>query len=164
MQGNDAMNLLIHGVLIGLIATIGMDIWATFVKYVLRLPTADWAMVGRWFGHMPRGAFVHRPISESDPIPNELVIGWIGHYVTGVVYGLAYLYIVQILLSTGPSLNSALVFGLITLAAPWFVMQPAMGAGVFATKTPRPGLMRIINLSMHAVFGVSLYIGWFLIQ
>ncbi len=158
------MNLLIHGVLIGVIATIGMDIWATAVKYVLRLPTADWAMVGRWFGHMPRGAFVHRPISESDPIPNELVIGWIGHYVTGVVYGLAYLYIVQVLLATGPSLKSALVFGLITLIAPWFIMQPAMGAGVFATKTLRPGLMRIINLSMHAVFGVSLYIGWLLIQ
>jgi len=158
------MELAIQGVLIGVIATIGMDIWAAIVKYVLRLPTADWAMVGRWFGYMPQGAFVHRPISESAPIPNELVIGWIGHYVTGVVYGLAYLYIVQVFLPTGPSLNSALVFGLITLVAPWFIMQPAMGAGVFATKTPRPGLMRIINLSMHAVFGVSLYIGWLLIQ
>ena len=89
---------------------------------------------------------MHRPIADSAPIPNELVIGWVGHYVTGVVYGLAYLYIVQVLLRTGPSLYSALVFGLITLIAPWFVMRPAMGARVFATKTPRPGLMRIINL------------------
>ena len=76
------MELTIQGVLIGVIGTIGMDIWAAIVKHVLRLPTADWAMVGRWFGHMPRGAFVHRPISASAPIPNELVIGWIGHYVT----------------------------------------------------------------------------------
>ena len=158
------MELTIQGVLIGVIATVGMDIWAAIVKQVLRLPTADWAMVGRWFGHMSRGKFVHRPISESAPIPHELVIGWIGHYVTGIVYGLAYLYIVQILLPTGPSLNSALIFGLITLAAPWFIMQPAMGAGVFATKTPRPSLMRLINLSMHAIFGVSLYVGWLLIQ
>ena len=158
------MEIMIQGALIGVIATIGMDIWAAVVKYVLRLPTTDWAMVGRWFGHMPRGVFVHRPISESAPIPNELVIGWFGHYVTGVVYGFAYLYIVQIFLSTRPSLNSALIFGLITLVAPWFVMQPAMGAGIFATKTPRPGLMRIINLSVHAVFGISLYIAWLLIQ
>ena len=158
------MEVTIQGVLIGVIATIGMDIWAAVVKHMLRLPTADWAMVGRWFGHMPRGTFVHRPISDSAPIPNELVIGWIGHYVTGIVYGLAYLCIVQVLLLTGPSLNSALVFGLITVVAPWFIMQPAMGAGVFATKTPRPGLMRSINLSMHAVFGVSLYIGWLLIE
>lgn len=158
------MELTIQGVLIGVIATIGMDIWAAVAKHVLRLPTADWAMVGRWFGHMPRGIFVHRPISESAPIPNELVIGWIGHYVTGIVYGLAYLYLVRFLQPTGPSLKSALVFGLITVVVPWFIMQPAMGAGVFATKTPRPGLIRLINLSMHAVFGVSLYIGWILIQ
>ncbi len=107
------MGLVIQGVLIGTIATIGMDIWAAVVKYVFRLPTADWAMVGRWFGHMPRGTFAHHPISDTAPIPNELVIGWIAHYITGLVYGLAYLYIVQVLLTSGPSLISALVFGLV---------------------------------------------------
>ena len=158
------MGFAIQGVLIGVIATMGMDIWAVVVKYVLRLPTADWAMVGRWFGHMPRGVFIHQPISASAPVPNELVIGWIGHYVTGVVYGLAYLYIVRVLLSSGPSLISALVFGLVTLAAPWLMMQPAMGAGVFATRAPSPNVMRLVNLSMHAVFGASLYAGWLLIE
>jgi hypothetical protein len=158
------MDLAIQGVLLGVIATIGMDIWAAVVKHGLRLPTADWAMVGRWFGHMPRGVFIHHPVSASAPIPNELVIGWIGHYLTGVVYGLAYLYIASVFLPGGPSLNSALIFGLITVVAPWFIMQPAMGAGVLASKTPRPGMMRMINLSMHAVFGVSLYLAWLLIQ
>jgi len=158
------MGIAIQGVLIGVIATIGMDIWAVIVKHVLRLPTADWAMVGRWFGHMPRGVFVHHPVSGAAPIANELAIGWIGHYVTGVVYGLAYLYIVQVLLSSSPSLISALVFGLVTLVAPWFIMQPAMGAGVFATRTPRPSVMRLVNLSMHAVFGAALYVGWLLVQ
>ena len=158
------MGLAIQGVLIGVIATIGMDIWAAIVKFLFRLPTANWAMVGRWFGHMPRGVFVHHPISVSAPIPNELAVGWIGHYVTGVVYGLAYLYTVQVLLSSGPSLISALIFGLVTLVAPWFIMQPAMGAGVFATRTPRPIVIRLVNLSMHAVFGASLYVGWLLIH
>lgn len=50
------------------------------------------------------------------------------------------------------------------LVAPWFVMQPAMGIGVFATRAPRPGVIRLVNLSMHVVFGVSLYAGWLLIQ
>jgi hypothetical protein len=158
------MGLVIQGVLIGVIATIGMDIWAAVAKYVFRLPTADWAMVGRWFGHMPRGVFVHRPIADSAAIPNELVIGWVAHYVTGLVYGLAYLYIVRVLFSSDPSLISALAFGVATVVAPWFIMQPGMGAGVFATRTPRPGLMRLINLSMHTVFGASLYVGWVLIQ
>lgn len=141
-----------------------MDIWAAVAKYVFRLPTADWAMVGRWFGHMPRGVFVHRPIADSAPIPNELAIGWVAHYVTGLVYGLAYLYIVRVLFSSDPSLISALAFGVATVVAPWFIMQPGMGAGVFAARTPRPSLMRLINLSMHTVFGASLYVGWVLIQ
>jgi hypothetical protein len=158
------MGLVIQGALIGVIATIGMDIWAAVAKYVFRLPTADWAMVGRWFGHMPRGVFVHRPIADSAPIPNELAIGWVAHYVTGLVYGLAYLYIVRVLFSSDPSLISALAFGVATVVAPWFIMQPGMGAGVFAARTPRPGLMRLINLSMHTVFGASLYVGWVLIQ
>jgi len=36
------MEIVFQGVLIGVIATLGMDIWAAIVKYVLRLPTADW--------------------------------------------------------------------------------------------------------------------------
>jgi hypothetical protein len=158
------MNILLQGVLIGVIATIGMDIWSLIAKHVINLPTADWAMVGRWFGHMPRGVFIHRPISESAEIPNELALGWLAHYLTGIVYGVAYLGIVIVLLSREPSFTSALVFGLVTLAAPWLLMQPCMGAGAFASRTPNPGMSRFVNFSMHAVFGISLYVGWLLIQ
>ena len=157
------MEIVIQGVLIGVLATFAIDIWAVLVKHVLRLPTANWAMVGRWFGHLPRGKFIHRAITESAAVRNELAIGWIAHYFTGIVYGIAYLGIVQGILSRDPSLVSALVFGLVTLAAPWLILQPAMGAGVFASRTPRPGVMRLVNLSMHAVFGISLYIGWLLL-
>jgi hypothetical protein len=158
------MELTIQGVLIGVIATIGMDIWAVIVKNVLRLPTADWALVGRWFGYMTKGVFVHRPISGSTPISNELIIGWVAHYLTGLIYGLVYLYVTRFFFQSHHTLKSALIFGLATLVAPWLVMQPAMGAGVFARLTPRPGVMRTVNVSMHLIFGGSLYIGWLLIH
>lgn len=158
------MNILVQGIAIGVIATIGMDIWALVVKHVLRLPTANWAHVGRWFGHMPRGVFVHQSIGESAEISNELAIGWIAHYITGIIYGLAYLIIVNVVLSRDPSLLSALVFGIVTLVAPWLMMQPCMGAGVFASRTPKPAVTRFVNASMHVMFGVSLYIGWLLLQ
>lgn len=157
------MDILFRGILIGVLATIGMDIWALVVKHVLRLPTANWAHVGRWFAHMSRGVFVHRPISESAAVSNELAIGWIAHYLTGIVYGLAYLLIVQGWLSRKPSMQSALIFGVVTLAAPWLLMQPSMGAGVFASKTPKPGVTRLVNASMHMVFGASLYVGWLIL-
>jgi len=158
------MEVVVDGVLIGVIATAGTDVWAAVVKHLMRLPTADWAMIGRWFGHMPKGIFRHHPIAASSPVAHELVIGWIAHYLTGIVYGVAYLCVVIAILAVEPSLASALIFGLVTLVAPWFVMQPAIGAGVFAAKTPRPGLTRMINLSMHAAFGASLYVGWLVIR
>jgi hypothetical protein len=158
------MGMATQAFLIGIVATIGMDLWATIVKYIFRLPATDWAMIGRWFGHMPRGVFVHHPISESPAIRHELAIGWIAHYVTGVVYGFLYLYIVVALFSSTPSLGSALVFGIATLVAPWFIMQPGLGMGVFATQAPRPDLIRLINLSMHVAFGASLFLGWLLLQ
>jgi hypothetical protein len=67
------------------------------------------------------------------------------------------------LMGTIATFTSALAFGLSTLVAPWFIMQPGMGAGVLASKTLRPGLIRLINVSMHTVFGVSLYAAWLLI-
>ena len=153
-----------QGAVIGVLATIGLDIWATVAKLVFRLPTANWALVGRWFGHMPRGTFVHPSIADAAPVRNELAIGWIAHYCTGIVYGIAYLVIVQHLIPVGPSFISALVFGLVTLVAPWLIMQPGMGAGAFASRTPQPNLVRLTNLSMHGVFGAFLYLAWILIQ
>jgi len=156
------MDIVIQGLFIGIIATIGMDIWAAVAKHALHLPTADWALVGRWFGYLPQGVFFHTAIAGSPKISHELAIGWVAHYCTGMVYGVAYLSIVQLVISANPTLASALVFGLVTLIAPWLVLQPGMGAGAFASKTPHPGLMRLVNLSMHGVFGACLYIGWLL--
>lgn len=158
------MGIIVHGFLIGIIATLCLDVWAAFVKHVLHLPTAHWGMVGRWVGHLPRGKFAHAAIAEAPAIPNELALGWITHYVTGIVYGVAYLVIVQGLLSREPTLLSALVFGLATVAAPWFILQPGLGAGVFASRTPNPARTRMINLSMHTVFGLSLYVGWLIVM
>jgi Protein of unknown function (DUF2938) len=154
------MNVQLEGVVVGFVATAAVDAWAIFVKNVLGLPTANWALVGRWFAYMPQGVFVHRPISSSTPIEHELAIGWVAHYCVGIIYGLAYVAIVQFYLSGTPTFASALAFGLVTLIAPWFVMQPGMGAGVCASRTARPTVTRWVNLSMHLIFGATLYIAW----
>lgn len=44
-----------------------------------------------------------------------------------------------------------------TIAAPWLVMQPGMGAGVAASKTPNPRAARLRNLATHTVYGIGLY-------
>lgn len=154
------VKMVIFGILIGIAGTLGMDIWALVAKHVFRLPVADLAMVGRWAGHMPRGRYFHTPIAASDAIEHELAIGWCVHYVTGIAYGVFYLFSVRWIAGGTPSLFSALVFGLVTLAAPWFIMQPAFGLGILASKAPRPWRTRWINLSMHLAFALAMYAGW----
>ena len=158
------MNAIINGLQIGIVATILMDIAALFARHVLRLPTGDWTMIGRWFGYWFKGVLVHRPITASPPIAHELAIGWAGHYVTGILYGLGYVTVVEYALDAEPTIGSAVIFGAVTLAAPWLLVQPAMGAGICASRTPHPWLTRATNALMHVVFGASLYVGWCLVQ
>jgi hypothetical protein len=148
---------------VGIVATLLMDAWAYLLKNAAGLPTTDWALVGRWFGHLPRGRLIHAPIADSAAVRGELVIGWVAHYAIGVLYALVYAAILSVTIGT-PTLISAVLFGLITLIAPWFILQPGMGAGVFARLAPQPNLSRAINISMHVVFGAALYLGWLLIS
>jgi hypothetical protein len=41
---------------------------------------------------------------------------------------------------------------------PFFVMQPALGAGIAASKTPSPAQARLRSVATHAVFGIGLYL------
>jgi hypothetical protein len=156
---SEYVELLLNGALIGVIATIAMDLWALVVKHVLHLPTANWAHVGRWFAHMPSGKFVHRPIGAAPAVRGELALGWAAHYAIGVAYGIAYLLAARSVSTGFPPIVDALLFSLALLVFPWFVMQPALGAGVFASRTPRPAVARLLSVSMHTAFGLGLYVG-----
>lgn len=57
-----------------------------------------------------------------------------------------------------PRLLPALAMGVATVAAPWLLMQPAMGAGIAAARTPAPARNRARSLVNHAVFGLGLYL------
>lgn len=60
-----------------------------------------------------------------------------------------------------PTLAPALLVGVTTVAAPLLLMQPGMGFGIAASRTPRPGAVRLQSLITHAVFGLGLYLaGW----
>lgn len=144
----------------GILATVAIDIWATFANKVLKLPRTNWAMVGRWIGHIPHGKILHAPISAAPPINNENLLGWVFHYLIGIIYAALYVAYVHIARGGTPTLGSAFVFGLITILSPWLIMQPALGLGICAAKAPRPNLVRMQNLVIHSIFGVTLYYGW----
>ena len=50
-----------------------------------------------------------------------------------------------------------MIVGLVTLVAPFFMMQPGMGLGIAASKAPRPNVARLKSIASHTVYGVGLY-------
>ena len=141
----------------GITATVAIDLWATFANRILGWPRTSWRMVGRWIGHMRDGQFTHRSIGSSPPIVHESILGWVFHYVVGCIYAALYLTYSNIVNMGQPTLVSAVLFGLVTILSPWLLMQPALGLGICASKAPMPTLVRMQNLMIHTIFGLALY-------
>ncbi len=153
-----AMNFVQQALLAGIAATVALDLWQLLVQQVFRVPATNWAMVGRWFSHLPRRTVRHQAIGEAEPVQFETATGWIAHYLVGLGYAVVYLILVGPLLGTGPSLATAFGFGVISVVMPWFFMQPCVGLGVMARKAPKPGVVRAHSFSSHVAFGVGLYV------
>lgn len=151
------MHQVLSALTMGLTATVAIDLWATFANRVLGWPRTNWAMVGRWIGHMRDGQFMHASIGSAKPIGHESLVGWIFHYATGCIYAVLYVIYVNVVQAGQPTLGSAVLFGWVTILSPWLLMQPALGLGVCAWKAPRPNLVRLQNLIIHTIFGLALY-------
>jgi len=152
---------LVFAVLIGAGATAVMDIWGILRQRLFGIALTNYGLVGRWLAYLPRGRFRHNPIAKSPPVQGEQSIGWVAHYLIGIGFAALLLAIFGLDWARHPTLGPALLVGIGTVAAPFLVMQPGMGAGVAASRTPRPGAARLQSLVTHAVFGVGLYAaGW----
>lgn len=147
------MDYLVNAVLIGTGATAVMDAWGVARRRLLGAPAPDYGLVGRWLAWMPRGRFRHDRIAATPAVKGERVIGWAAHYATGI----AFAGLLVVFQGPHPTLASALVVGIGTVAAPFLLMQPGMGAGIAASRTPRPGAARLQSLVTHAIFGFGLY-------
>lgn len=155
------MDHLICTLIIGIGATAVMDIWGIVRKPLLGIAPPDYALVGRWFAHMPRGRFRHDAIARSPALKGERAIGWMAHYLTGIAFAAVLLGIWGLGWIRQPMLGPALLVGIATVAAPLLLMQPGMGAGIAARRTARPNAVRVQSLVTHTVFGLGLYAaGW----
>lgn len=154
----ESMNIYVCALSIGIGATIVMDIWAWLMWKVFNIPSLNYAMVGRWLGHLPRGLLSHNNITNTPPIRGEAVIGWSAHYAIGILFAFILLSATGHQWVVAPSLLTAVLFGIITVAAPFFILQPALGAGIAASKTPHPNTARLKSLMAHTSYGIGLYI------
>ncbi|MCM2310272.1 MAG: DUF2938 domain-containing protein [Steroidobacteraceae bacterium] len=155
------MSYLACMLVMGVGATVLMDLWAIARKRVFGVPPTNYAFVGRWFAHLARGRFRHESIALSSPMRGELLLGWVVHYVVGVVFAALLLSVWGLAWVRHPMIGPALIVGIGTVAAPFLLLQPGMGAGVAASRTPRPAAARMQSLVTHTIFGLGLYaFGW----
>ncbi|MDN2711456.1 DUF2938 domain-containing protein [Janthinobacterium sp. SUN118] len=143
---------------IGVGATAVMDVWAVALKRFWCIPSLNFAMVGRWLGHLPRGTLTHVNIAQAAPVRDEAILGWTFHYAIGVLFAAVLLALVGREWAAQPTFAPALLAGLISVAAPFCILQPGMGAGLAASKTPHPNAARLRSLMAHTVFGIGLYL------
>jgi hypothetical protein len=143
--------------LIGAGATAATDLWAIARKRLLGIPAPNYGLVGRWIAHMPRGRFRHDSIAAAPPVGGERLIGWTAHYLIGTAFAAILPGIWGTAWIEHPTIGPALIVGIGTVAAPFLLMQPGMGAGIAASRTPRPASARLQSLLMHAIFGLGLY-------
>ncbi|MCG8576111.1 MAG: DUF2938 domain-containing protein [Flavobacteriales bacterium] len=151
------MNYFFHAIAVGIGATAIMDIYSWILK-MFGVPTLDYRFLGRWIGHFFNGKFSHHQIFNSPPIKYELAIGWGAHYLIGITFAclLAVIYGKKWLMH--PTLFPALIIGIVTIVAPFFIMQPAFGIGFAAAKVPDPTKARLLSLLAHTVFGMGLFL------
>jgi len=88
-------------------------------------------------------------------------LGWLAHYSIGVTLAALLLAVYGLEWARKPTLFPALTVGIVTVLAPLFILQPALGAGIASSKTPRPVFNCVKSLITHTVFGLGLYLAAF---
>lgn len=152
------MDIVLRAVVVGAGATLVLDLWALALRRAFGVRSLDWALVGRWLGHFRRGRFMHDGIAAAAPVRGERLLGWGFHYATGIAFAGLLLVACGPDWARQPTWPPCLALGVLTVLLPFFVMQPAMGAGIAASRTPRPAQARLRSLATHVVFGVGLYL------
>src|SRR4030095_6354021 len=104
------MRFVLGAIAVGVGATLFMDLCALLLKRILRIPLPNYCLVGRWFCHMPEGTFMHASIGTAPQKRSECTVGWIAHYVIGVVYALMLVALVSGNWLGQPTFFAALLF------------------------------------------------------
>ena len=154
----------IEGIVSGIIATLLFDIFQISLTFAYGVNKAKWDLAGRYFIGVSKGNYIQEDLANEPAEQNELLIGYVVHYLIGVIYGLIYVIINSLFLSE-PSLLLALVIGFFTVLGSWCLMMPyAYNLGFFGSKIDEQKQIIVQNLLFHFVFGVGLYLGYVIIK
>ena len=155
--------IIFEGSVIGIVATLFFDIFQISLLYAYKINKSQWNLIGRYFTGLTRGKFKQLDLNGEPKENNELIIGYIVHYIIGAIFGLFYLIINKILFEE-PSLILAQIIGFITVLGAWCIIMPfALNIGFFASKKENQMQIIIQNLIAHYIFGIGLFTGFYIL-
>lgn len=82
---NDSLEMVLRTLAIGAGATMLMDAWAALLRR-FGVASLDFALLGRWIGHLREGVWFHDRIASAAPIEGERALGWLAHYSIGIAF------------------------------------------------------------------------------
>lgn len=152
------MNGFVEICILGLVATAVMDGTGYARRRLFGVSGLDYALLGRWLGHMRHGQMTHVAIGCAAPIRGERSLGWVLHYLSGIFLAFGLWAGATRMGDWLLSLPGCLMYGVVTVLLPFLVLQPCFGLGVAASKTPHVWTARGRSLVSHLSFGVGLYL------
>lgn len=156
MTGELTMRLL-AAVLIGVAATITMDVLAIASQKLGLATGAKGQWVGRWYLGIARGRFLHADIASAPEQPGEMRAALVGHYIIGGTLAVLYVFGTEWVGVSPTSFLVAVGYGLGTCIFPWFLVFPALGFGACGRRGPRELKMLRASILNHLGYGLGLW-------
>ena len=149
----------LRNVLLGIIATVTMDVLSVAAIKLRLIAPLPPHLIGRWFASVARGQVLHGDIAQVSPIQHEMAVAVPVHYAIGVTLALTYLLACSTFGLSPRSPVAALVFALCTNLLPWLLMFPAMGYGWFGAHGPTGTRLFASSFLTHCFYGLGLWLG-----
>ena len=159
------LQVLLLGALVGALATLIMDLDSLVgyrMGYAGSPPRTGFHLIGRWFGNLLRGKLTHKTILATPPLPHEIPLGVVVHYVIGMLLGSLYFFLL-LTFSITPTFITGLAFGLATTVFTWFILHPSWGYGWLGANAKG---MRLTYFSLfnHITYCFGLFLWTYLLN
>jgi len=163
VNGGGVMDLLITGIVAGLLGTLAMDLFNNLVARTGIFLKIDVAMIGRMAVGWGHGRFRYEHPDEMEQVPNEMLYGYLAHFAIGVGLAVPFVLIWGFCVEKPLSPLWAVIYGVTTTAASFFFVYPSMGLGAFGRRSPERVKAFITPLANHLFYGLGLSVGVMLI-
>jgi len=150
------INLVIMGVVAGVVGTLVMDSMNHVFSRVGILQKIDISMIGRMSAGWIQGRFIYHHPDEMKTAAHERLVGWFTHHAISVLFALFYVLGWHFLADGPVSAIGALIFGTATTVASQFLVFPSMGFGAFGRRSPEGIKAPLSSLANHSFFGLGM--------